>query len=84
MPFLSFSNVKVKFVKKLEKLIQISYGTTKALSTTNRVKLINKQRFTKQILNKKSKSFMIYITILKTEITNYQLQNNSDSCTIVE
>ena len=64
MPFLTFSNADVQFVEK--ELIWRFYTTAEALSTTKRVKLINKKEFAKAALDENSETFVVYITSLSS------------------
>ncbi len=61
--FLAFSNANFQFDAK--KLTWKSYITTEALSTTNRIELINKREFAKIVLDKNSKTFVIHISALQ-------------------
>lgn len=74
--FLYFSNIDMKFAK-LRKLTWWSYNTIEVLFTTYIVKLINTREFAKVVLNKNSKTYILYITALKTiktvDITIYLL-----------
>lgn len=58
IPFLSFSNTGIKLIKP-KKLIKKIYTIIKALSTTNKVKLIDKKEFAQTVLNKNSKTFIV-------------------------
>ena len=62
MPFLTFSKIDVQFVGK--GLTWRSYTTAKALSTTKRVKLLNKKEFAKGALDEESKTFVVYVAFL--------------------
>lgn len=70
MLFQGFSNIDIEFTK-LEKLTWRFYTTTKALSTTNKVKLIDKRKFVKAILDKYLETFVIYVVSLEAEILIY-------------
>ena len=59
MPFLTFSNANIQFVKK--KLTWRSYTTVEALLTTKRIEFINKKKFAKAALDEKSEIFVIYV-----------------------
>lgn len=61
MPFLAFSNTNVEFTK-CGKFIWRSYTNAKALSTTNKVELIDKKKFAKAAMNKNLKTFIIYVS----------------------
>lgn len=61
--FLTLSDVDIWFAKK--ELIQRSYITTKALSTTKRVELINKSKFATAAMDENSEMLMIYVITLK-------------------
>lgn len=69
MIFLSMSNVDVEFAMKSEKLTWRSYIAIKILSTTNRVKLINKSIFAKAALDENSEIFIVQITTLEIPTT---------------
>lgn len=62
--FLVLSNTNIEFTK-LEKLMWRSYIIVEALFTTSRVKLIDKKEFAKEVLDKNSETFVIYISALK-------------------
>ena len=62
MPFLTFSNADVQFVEK--ELTWRFYTTAKALPTTKRVELINKNEFAKAALDEKSRTFVVYVASL--------------------
>ena len=64
MPFLTVSNANIKFAKK--KLTWRSYTAAEALPTTKRVKIIDKNKFTKLALNKHVKVFVVHVTFLLT------------------
>ena len=68
MPFLSFSNINVKFAE-LEKLIWRTYIAAEALLTTNRIELINNKEFAKAALDKNFKTFVIHVAILEVSTT---------------
>lgn len=71
MFFLFFNNTNIKFKKK--KLTWKKYIAINTLPTTHWVKLINKKKFAKIVLNKNSKIFMLYIAALKAiKIVNMQ------------
>lgn len=58
--FLTFSNVNIQFA--IKKLIQRSYITTEALPTTKRVKIIDKKKFAKIVLNENVEVFVVHLT----------------------
>ena len=62
MFFLIFSNTNVQFVEK--ELTWRSYTITKTLPTTKQVELINKKKFAKVALDKKSETFFIHMALL--------------------
>ncbi len=64
MFFLSLSNADVEFTE-LEKLTWRLYTTTEALSTTSRVKLIDKREFAKAALDENSETFVIHVAVLE-------------------
>ena len=72
MLFLILSNVNILFIEK--KLTWRSYTTTKNLSTTKQVKFINKKEFTKVVLDKNFKTFIVYVIFL-TVISVYPDKN---------
>ena len=62
MLFLFFSNINIQFVVKA--LIQRFYIIEKALTTTQKIELINKKEFAKAALDEEFKTFVIYIVAL--------------------
>ena len=60
--FLTLSNANILFVE--QKIIQRFYTTVKALQTTKQIKIRNKKKFTKTILNKNMEAFVIYVISL--------------------
>lgn len=60
---IGFSNGNIKF--RDQKLIQKFYIIIKVLTIIKNIEFINKKKFTKATLNKKLKTFMLYITALK-------------------
>ena len=62
MPFLTFSNANIQFAQK--QLIQRSYITANAISTTKHVKIINRKEFAKAALDKHVEAFVLYMTFL--------------------
>ena len=64
MPFLTFSNVDIKFAQK--ELIWRFYIAAKALLTTKRVEIIDREEFAKAALDKHIKAFMVHVTFLLT------------------
>ena len=64
MHFLILSNIKIRFAQK--KLDLRAYIAVEALSTTKRIKIINKKEFARAILDKNIKVFIIYIISLLT------------------
>ncbi len=69
MLFLALSNADFQF--GTEKLTCRFYTTTEALSTTSRVKLIDKREFVKAALDKNSETFVIHVA--KPEATTIHL-----------
>ncbi len=67
MPFLSLSNADIKFVE-LGKLTGKSYTAAKVLTTTIRVKLIEKREFANLVLNGNSETFVMYVAALEVLI----------------
>lgn len=61
--FLFFLWTKIQFVKK--EIICRNYMVVKTLFTTKEVKLIDKQEFTRVIIDKNFKIFVIYIAALE-------------------
>lgn len=62
MPFLTFYNTDMKFLKK--ELEWRSYTTIEALPTTKRVELIDKMEFVAMALNKNAETFVVHIATL--------------------
>ena len=62
MPFLTFSNANIQFIKK--EVTWKSYTTVEALPTTKRITLIDKKEFSKAALNENSETFVVYIASL--------------------
>ena len=60
--FLTLSNANVQFIEK--ELTWRSYTIAEALSTIKWVELINKKKFAKTVLDKKSKTFVVHIASL--------------------
>ena len=69
--FLTFSNAKIQFAEK--ELTWRFYTTEKALSTTQKVELINKKEFAKAVLDQNIEAFVVYMSSLslKSKITIY-------------
>lgn len=67
MPFLSLSNADIKFAKRSKKLTQKSYTTIETLPTTNWVKLINKKKFIKVLVDKDLETFVVHMVVLEAE-----------------
>lgn len=63
MLFLAISNTNIQFDAK--SFIWKTYSAAKALSTTKRVKLIDKHQFAKAVLNKNSGPFIVHIVALE-------------------
>ena len=61
MLFLKLSNANISFGKKI--LMWRIYTTNKALSTIERVQIINKKNFVIAVLDADSKTFVVYIAI---------------------
>ena len=68
MPFFSFSNTNIQFVKK--EIIWRRYIATKALPTTQGVKFINQKKFATVTLYINSETFVIYLAALDLKGTN--------------
>lgn len=62
--FLFFRNIYVKFTE-LKTLIQKSYTAIKVLPTTSQIKLIDNREFSKQVVDKNPKTFIVHIIALK-------------------
>ena len=65
MSFLKISNANVLFGKRT--LAWKSYTTSKAISTTKRVLIINKKDFVIAVLNANNKTIIVYVTIRERE-----------------
>lgn len=65
MHFLSLSNTDVKFAKQLRKFTWRSYTVIEVLPITNSIELINKKEFSRAILVKNLKTFIVYIAALE-------------------
>lgn len=65
MPIFSFSHADLDFKKSTRRLIQEFYTNAKVLLITIQIKLINKKEFIKMILDRNSKTFVIFMTILE-------------------
>lgn len=66
MFFLTFSNVDVLFTN--QKLNWRSYITAKALPIIWQIKIIDKKKFAKVILNKDFKTFVIHVATLEAPL----------------
>ena len=62
MPCLIFNNADIQFAEK--KLTWRSYTTKKALSTTQRVELIDKKEFVKAALDENIEVFVVHVSFL--------------------
>ena len=62
MLFLTLSNINIWLAKK--ELEQKGYSTTEALSTTQRVELINKKEFAIAALDENVETFIVYVAAL--------------------
>ena len=65
MLFFTLSNENIQFAEK--ELTWRFYTTAEALSTTKRVKFINKKEFAKAALNKESETFMVHVAALEAQ-----------------
>ena len=65
MFFLTLSNVDIWFAEK--KLLWRIYPSKKALPTTRQVELIKWKDFTKAMLNKNIKAFLVHVSFLVCE-----------------
>ena len=63
MPFLALSNADIQF--DTECFTWRFYNVIEALPKTRRVELINKDKFAKALLDKKSETFVIYVAALE-------------------
>lgn len=72
MFFLSFNNTNINFTGP-EKLIWRFYTIIEVLSTTSRIKFIDKIEFVKTVLDKNSETLVIYIIVLEAELLIYLL-----------
>ena len=66
MLFLNLNNVDNQFAKK--KLAWRTYTFGNTLLTTKHIELMNKKKFARTTLNKKSKTFVLYIAILEDSL----------------
>lgn len=76
MPFLFLSNMGISFREKLfDRLTWRFYSTAKTLLTIYHVKLIDKKEMCKSVIDKNSKTFLIYLVALaaKTFINLLQI-----------
>ncbi len=74
MPFLSLSNIDVEFAE-LGKPTWKSYTAAEALTTTSRVKLIDKREFAKAAMDKNSETFAVHMSVLDiTELSIHPSQ----------
>lgn len=71
MLFLIFSNVDISFIER--ELVWKIYSAVKALPMTQRVEIINKKEFAVVTLNKKDKTFVVYMTALSIVDSNVYL-----------
>lgn len=69
MLFLTFSNVNLWFAEK--GFIWKNYITTKALSITNRVKSIEKNKFVKAALDENFETSVIYVATILEKMSIY-------------
>lgn len=63
MLFLAYNNTNFQFGAK--KLTWRSYTIEKTLSTTSRIELVNKHKFTKVVLDENSETFIVYVAALE-------------------
>lgn len=63
MPFFSFNNVNLQFSTK--KLIWRTYIAAEAILIVKQVKLIDKHKFVKAVLDENPETFVMHITILE-------------------
>ena len=66
MLFLTFSNTNIQFAEK--ELTWRSYTAVEALSTTKRVKFINKKEFAKAVLDEESETFVVHVAALEAPL----------------
>lgn len=64
--FLTLSNVDIQFAKK--EIIWRFYIGAKALPNTKQIKLINKKKFAKIMLDENFQAFVIHVTFLNLSL----------------
>lgn len=62
MRLLTFSNTDIQFVKK--EFVWRTYSRAETFPTTRKMKLIVKKKFSKAVLNKDVKVFVIHVSFL--------------------
>ena len=67
IPFLTFSNAYIQFVKK--ELIWKTYTTKEVLPITCRVEFINRKEFGNVVLDKNIGAFVVYVSFLGSRMT---------------
>ena len=83
MPFLTFSNTDIQFAQK--KLTWRFYTIAKALPTTKQVEIINKKKFTKIVLDKNVKAFVMHVTSLSlNSMSIYLVQKAQITLLVIE
>lgn len=55
----------------MKKLTSRSYTAAKALPTTKQIELINKKEFAKAVLDVESKTFIVYVLVLKSLLSRF-------------
>ncbi len=65
--FLDLSNTIFQF--STEKFILRSYTVAETLSTINRIEIIDKKEFARVALDENSKTFVVYVAVLKVLTT---------------
>ena len=73
--FSTFSNSNVQFVEK--ELTSKSYTIAKVPSTTKRIKLINKKKFAKVILNRNSEIFIVHLASFNLALISIHLDKKA-------
>lgn len=71
--FFLFLLNNIDFWFDVRKLTRRSYTAVQILLTISRVQFIDKKEFTKAILNKNSKTFVIYMAILEAKVLTHLL-----------
>ena len=80
MFFFTLSNVDIQFA--WGKFTQLSYTTKEALLTISHIKLIDKKEFTKAVLDKNLKAFIVHMFFLNLELINLDKETQITSLLI--